>query len=125
MNHAIAILKKEKEKIIRQSFIDNEEQSKLFDINQALDVLEPKQVEPINADVEIISFVKSNSKMVTITLTELRNLICYATSYIEKSKPYYYKDHTLDFIRNNFHIMPSHKLRYKNLKSGSEYPPEF
>lgn len=43
MNYAIAILNKEKEKIIRQSFIDNEEQSKLFDINQALDILEPKE----------------------------------------------------------------------------------
>lgn len=121
MNYAIAILNKEKEKIIRKSFIDNEDNSKLFDINQALEILEPKQVE----DVKIISFVKSNSKMVSITLTELRNLINYATSYIEKRKPYCNKDYTLDFIRNNYHIMPSNKLRYKKLKSGSDYPPEF
>lgn len=49
MNYAISILNKEKEKIIRKSFIDNEDNSKLFDINNALEVLDPKKEELIDS----------------------------------------------------------------------------
>lgn len=121
MSYAIKLLNKEKEKIINQSFIDANDQSKLFEINQALEVLQANKGIEVNDQVKIFSFIRSNSKMVKITLTELRNLIFYATLYLESSKPKYCKDNTFDFIRNNSHLMPMNKMRYKKLERGSRY----
>ncbi len=57
-------------------------------------------------------------KKVEITETELRGLIFWAATGIEEKRggSYY---HTIEFINNNYNLMPNDKKRYKKLVFGS------
>ena len=66
----------------------------------------------------VISRFKSNSKPVTITETELRGLIFWATNGIERMNGGSYYS-TVEFINDNYNIMSNEKDRYKKLSFGT------
>lgn len=66
----------------------------------------------------VISRFKSNSKPVTITETELRALIFWATTGIERMNGGSYYS-AMEFINDNYDIMHNNKDRYKKLRFGT------
>lgn len=66
----------------------------------------------------VISRFKSNSKKVTITETELRGLIFWATNGIERMNGGSYYS-TVEFINDNHGLMSNNKNRYKKLMFGT------
>lgn len=68
--------------------------------------------------VNVINSFKSNSKIVEITDTELRGLIFWATTGIEKSNNGSYSS-IINFIKRNSGFMTHSDKRYKNLTFGS------
>jgi hypothetical protein len=71
----------------------------------------------------IISNIRSNSKTIEITETELRGLIFWASNGIMKSRGGSYYS-TIEFIKNNYNLMVD-KNRFKNLVFGSRLENKF
>ena len=85
--------------------------------------LKPIPNQPLKKNNVICRF-SSNSKTVEITEKELIGLILWATITLEKSNGGSYALTTINFIKNNYKIMPYSKKRFKNLVCGSRLKNE-